>query len=58
MVGTARFELEPFCGREPAGEILSVVGEGSQVEQWSGRRDLNLSCFAGVSEAGAPQAKS
>ena len=27
-VGGTR-ELEPFCGREPAGEILSELSEGS-----------------------------
>jgi hypothetical protein len=44
LVGTGRFELEPFCGRErqrePAGEIPSAV-EGSLNLYWSGRADLN-----------------
>ncbi len=60
MVGEAGLELEPLCGRErsgsTAGEILSAV-EGPCGPWWA-RRDSNLSRYAGVSEAGAPQAKS
>src|SRR5579863_40669 len=62
LVGTSRFELEPFCGRErsgsPQAKSRAHLCEGSQLPRterkiWSGRADLNLSRFAGVSAAGA-----
>ena len=60
MVGEAGLELEPLCGRErsesPRAESLSAV-EGP-CSLWWATRDSNLSRYAGVSEAGALQAKS
>jgi len=62
----ARFELEPYCGRErkrePAGETLresapADESKGLRERRWLPGLDSNLSRIAGVSASGSPQAK-